>query len=83
MSDLYSVAPLAGAWIEIVVSSIMGRVRSVAPLAGAWIEIVGKGLCGGLLLSLPLRERGLKSHQQAEFQPVSYTHLDVYKRQAV
>ena len=33
------VAPLAGAWIEIVPFKGLGEVLSVAPLAGAWIEI--------------------------------------------
>ena len=39
-----TVAPLAGAWIEIVVSSLRTVVDSVAPLAGAWIEM--KNLSG-------------------------------------
>ena len=34
-----SVAPLAGAWIEISVNKIPGVAIDVAPLAGAWIEI--------------------------------------------
>ena len=34
------VAPLAGAWIEIVYSDLAGSCEYVAPLAGAWIEIV-------------------------------------------
>ena len=33
------VAPLAGAWIEIVVFPSMEVCVKVAPLAGAWIEI--------------------------------------------
>ena len=33
------VAPLAGAWIEIGISKVLGGIGSVAPLAGAWIEI--------------------------------------------
>ena len=33
----------------------------VAPLAGAWIEIIRPGCPAGYLLSLPSRERGLKS----------------------
>ena len=33
------VAPLAGAWIEIVVSKSARSPILVAPLAGAWIEI--------------------------------------------
>ena len=34
-----SVAPLAGAWIEIAIADPLTNMRSVAPLAGAWIEI--------------------------------------------
>ena len=57
------VAPLAGAWIEICVSSCITFLNSVAPLAGAWIEIESIRMTKGLtLLSLPSRERGLKFH---------------------
>ena len=44
------VAPLAGAWIEIMLKDPKRETIDVAPLAGAWIEItlggvkVGKGL---------------------------------------
>ena len=34
-----SVAPLAGAWIEIPVAAVAPLRSMVAPLAGAWIEI--------------------------------------------
>ena len=34
------VAPLAGAWIEIVVFPSMEVCVKVAPLAGAWIEMI-------------------------------------------
>ena len=34
-----SVAPLAGAWIEIYRKYYTFKSKSVAPLAGAWIEI--------------------------------------------
>ena len=34
-----SVAPLAGAWIEIERSHVVKASVDVAPLAGAWIEI--------------------------------------------
>jgi len=37
-----AVAPLAGAWIETVVSPAMLTGSVVAPLAGAWIETVVK-----------------------------------------
>ena len=33
------VAPLAGAWIEMVRLEIRRKLLSVAPLAGAWIEM--------------------------------------------
>ena len=33
------VAPLVGAWIEILNGKIYYRENSVAPLVGAWIEI--------------------------------------------
>mgnify|MGYP001851782879 CR=1 FL=1 len=33
------VAPLAGAWIEIIVLENAVDAETVAPLAGAWIEI--------------------------------------------
>ena len=34
------VAPLAGAWIEIITSYTLSYALTVAPLAGAWIEIM-------------------------------------------
>ena len=34
-----TVAPLAGAWIEILSILFYKKIREVAPLAGAWIEI--------------------------------------------
>ena len=34
------VAPLAGAWIEIVFGICYFVTKNVAPLAGAWIEIL-------------------------------------------
>ena len=33
------VAPLVGAWIEIILNSSFSTVSKVAPLVGAWIEI--------------------------------------------
>ena len=55
------VAPLAGAWIEITKILLCKECAMVAPLAGAWIEIdkTKAKLCQ--YLSLPSRERGLKS----------------------
>ena len=35
----FAVAPLAGAWIEILLFDSERYVNGVAPLAGAWIEI--------------------------------------------
>ena len=37
--SLNSVAPFAGAWIEIPVSFVLSCQYPVAPFAGAWIEI--------------------------------------------
>ena len=37
MEDI--VAPLVGAWIEILYSSLLPLLTHVAPLVGAWIEI--------------------------------------------
>ena len=56
-----TVAPLAGAWIEIVLTKIARSPLPVAPLAGAWIEILYvTGRCSRGPMSLPSRERGLK-----------------------
>ena len=58
---LHTVAPLVGAWIEIVVEGSVTRAIRVAPLVGAWIEIT-YGLTNTTTnrKSLPLWERGLK-----------------------
>ena len=56
-----SVAPFAGAWIEILTHRNISIALVVAPFAGAWIEI-GRwepGVEEGAR-SLPSRERGLK-----------------------
>ena len=55
-----SVAPLAGAWIEILRVGTQIKHTFVAPLAGAWIEICHSILLKCFTWSLPLRERGLK-----------------------
>ena len=55
------VAPLAGAWIEIMLVKVFHALLMVAPLAGAWIEICAKHFEMNENLSLPSRERGLKS----------------------
>ena len=55
------VAPLVGAWIEIVKRCTTARQRQVAPLVGAWIEInVGGHTSGVGCGSLLSWERGLK-----------------------
>ena len=54
------VAPLAGAWIEMIVAWLKLYKIKVAPLAGAWIEIKSERLQKEGKMSLPLRERGLK-----------------------
>ena len=35
-----TVAPLAGAWIEITSETVVAGEEDVAPLAGTWIEII-------------------------------------------
>ena len=56
-----AVAPLAGAWIEIKKRPTLKLQICVAPLAGAWIEINKQAEEILESLSLPSRERGLKS----------------------
>ena len=42
------VAPLVGAWIEIILLAVITTTLCVAPLVGAWIEIViAVFTCGG------------------------------------
>ena len=55
-----SVAPLVGAWIEIVKYGVFMICSMVAPLVGAWIEILSFCLDGSLCVSLLSWERGLK-----------------------
>ena len=58
----YEVAPYAGAWIEISVTGCSSVESGVAPYAGAWIEIpVWTTPKTSICVSLPTRERGLKS----------------------
>ena len=57
------VAPLAGAWIEIIVTMPLLNNALVAPLAGAWIEIEAQRIKIKQTLSLLSRERGLKSEE--------------------
>ena len=56
----YKVAPLAGAWIEIIPAALPPQKERVAPLAGAWIEIADDIYGGMLSRSHPSRVRGLK-----------------------
>jgi len=55
-----SVAPRAGAWIEIIHNLTIAHYISVAPRAGAWIEITQTFKIAVGMQSLPVRERGLK-----------------------
>ena len=62
------VAPLVGAWIEIMLRHEYHPVRRVAPLVGAWIEILYCVSPDHLDQSLPSWERGLKSPAHANGQ---------------
>ena len=60
------VAPLAGAWIEILQLFALCLFELVAPLAGAWIEITNRLTLPGIRkTSLPSRERGLKFENES------------------
>ena len=57
----YIVAPLVGAWIEIISQCCNVVEALVAPLVGAWIEISKKATaCSAVRQSLLSWERGLK-----------------------
>ena len=58
---VYVVAPLVGAWIEIIYCTAPAGWDFVAPLVGAWIEIYIMKNHPPPLLSLLSWERGLKS----------------------
>ena len=60
ISPIATVAPYAGAWIEIVKDVERMAPKLVAPYAGAWIEIFIPFLLHPCQQSLPTRERGLK-----------------------
>ena len=49
-----TVAPFAGAWIEIALKELKNLVNTVAPFAGAWIEIddVAEGITQSVRRSL-------------------------------
>ena len=55
-----AVAPLVGAWIEMIVTPLSAPLAFVAPLVGAWIEINVSRCSASRLPSLLSWERGLK-----------------------
>ena len=57
---VYDVAPRAGAWVEIMSAGNSGCSRKVAPRAGTWVEMHPNCQALFRILSLPVRERGLK-----------------------
>ena len=58
---MVTVAPFAGAWIEIAKNIFQVNINMVAPFAGAWIEIsLSATHLTKDVKSLPSRERGLK-----------------------
>ena len=57
---LWTVAPLVGAWIEILSLLLVSFIRLVAPLVGAWIEILYTFVPCKSSKSLLSWERGLK-----------------------
>ena len=57
---IQNVAPLVGAWIEILTQLNDLDNETVAPLVGAWIEILYKSYRVVCRSSLPSWERGLK-----------------------
>ena len=48
------VAPLVGAWIEILIERVYNIEATVAPLVGAWIEIIKKRNTNKAFLVAPL-----------------------------
>ena len=57
---IFAVTPLAGVWIEISPQNFDMCTEKVTPLAGVWIEILKYWEFLSIVLSLPLRECGLK-----------------------
>ena len=55
-----AVTPCAGVWIEILPLSFSPLRTIVTPCAGVWIEISIRNLTEVSVLSLPVRECGLK-----------------------
>ena len=68
MIEEYVVAPHAGAWIEILFMLVIVNFAIVAPHAGAWIEIWLPANKLALLVSHPMRVRGLKWYRRV-FRP--------------
>ena len=62
----FAVAPLAGAWVEMMSVNNSSSSFQVAPLAGAWVEIIYYLAPVFNDLSLPSRERGLKYDVERE-----------------
>ena len=59
------VAPLVGAWIEIILATRSWSLKNVAPLVGAWIEILkNQGMQNLFAESHPSWVRGLKSERR-------------------
>ena len=54
------VAPLVGAWIEMLNNCFVNSCNNVAPLVGAWIEIFCASVMTNIVVSLLSWERGLK-----------------------
>ena len=90
-----TVAPFAGAWIEILGFDVPTTWLFVAPFAGAWIEISCSHTRMFSFESLPSRERGLKfskgilmnhkykslpSRERGLKLPLSHTFLLLYRR---
>ena len=61
---LFRVTPRAGVWIETVKNLHQYHVLYVTPRAGVWIETLLLAKVAGFLLSLPVRECGLKHDKE-------------------
>ena len=67
-----SVAPLAGAWIEIFQSIIAVFEFAVAPLAGAWIEIPITVISGCIYTVAPLAGAWIEINSLVENRPTTF-----------
>ena len=75
LKPIYTVAPFAGAWIEINHSCKEILTDWVAPFAGAWIEIIFIAPFGTTeKVSHPSRVRGLKSRKEERWFRLSVSH---------